>query len=141
MTTRILLVALGVAWVAALVGLIWMMTLAGMRPRDLLSLLIHMDFVLEACAVLSVVSAAIGIISLRAGARPRPVIGVGGAFGWGALGALYGAASAQNGLICINPPIPFAIYAPAYAEALIVLLIGLSGALLCLGLLSLRRAH
>jgi hypothetical protein len=134
MTTRILLVALGVAWVVAFAGLVWMMTLAQLRPHHALLLLIHLDFVLKACVALSVVSAAIGIISLRAGARPRPLIGVGGAFGWGVLGALYGVAGAWTGLISI----PFAVYAPYYAEALIVLLVGLTGALLCLGLLSRR---
>ena len=73
------------------------------------------------------------------GTRPRPVIGVGGAFGWGALGALLGAANARNGLINMNPLIPFAIYAPFYAQALIVLLVGLTGALVGLVLLSRRR--
>ncbi|RYG87061.1 MAG: hypothetical protein EON59_08450, partial [Alphaproteobacteria bacterium] len=110
MTTRILLIALGSAWGVALVGLVWMMTLAQLRPHHALLLLIDLDLVMKACAVLSVVSAAIGIISARAGARPRPWIGVGGAFGWGGLGALYGAAYARSGLISMNPPIPFAIY-------------------------------
>ena len=41
----------------------------------------------------------------------------------------------------MNPPIPFAIYSQFYAEALIVLLVGLTGALLCLGLLSRRRSR
>jgi hypothetical protein len=139
MTTRILLVALVIALVVALGGLVWMMTLAQLRPHHALLLLINLDPVLKTCVVLSVVSAAIGIVSARAGARPRPWIGVGGAFGWGVLGGLYGAASAHNGLVCINPPIPFAIYAQPYAEALIVLLIGLTGALVALGLLSRRR--
>lgn len=139
MTTRILLVTLGIAWVVALAGLVWMMTLAQLRPHHALLLLIHLNFVLKTCVVLSVASAAIGIHSLRTGARPRPLIGAGGAFGWGVLGALLGAATARNGLINMNPPIPFAIYAPFYAQALIVLMVGLTGALLCLGLLSLRR--
>jgi hypothetical protein len=139
MTTRILLVALGTAWVVAFAGLVWMMSLAGMRPDDLLPSLIYLDLVLKACLILSVVSAAIGIFSLFAGARPRPVIGVGGAFGWGVLGALLGAATARNGLINMNPPIPFAIYAPFYAQALIVLLVGLTGALVGLALLSRQR--
>lgn len=141
MTTRILLVALGAAWVVALAGLVWMINLAEMRPRHALFLLTDMDLVLKAFVVLSVVSGVIGIVGVRAGARRRIVIGIGGAFGWGVLGALLGAANAQNGLICMNPPIPFAIYAPAYAEALIVLLVGLTGALLCLGLLSRRRSR
>ena len=139
MKTRILLIAVTLAWAVAFAGLVWMLNLGGMRPHDALLLLIHLNFLLKACVILSVVSAAIGIFSLFAGKRPRPLTGVGGALGWGVLGALLGAANAQNGLICINPPIPFAIHAPAYAEALIVLLIGLTGALLCLGLLSIRR--
>jgi len=139
MKTRILLIALTIAWVATLAGLGWMMNLGGMRPHHLLLSLIHLNFVLKACVILSVVSAAIGIFSLFAGKRPRPLIGVGGALGWGVLGTLYGTASAQNGLICINPPIPFSLYAPAYADVFIVLLIGLTGALLYLGVLSRRR--
>jgi hypothetical protein len=141
MTTRILIVALAIAWVVALAALVWMMSLAQLRPHHALLLLIDLNLVLKACVLLSVISAAIGMLSLRAGARPRLRIGVGGAFGWGALGGLYGAAGAQSGLINMNPPIPFAIYSQFYAEALIVLLVGLTGALLCLGLLSRRRPH
>ncbi len=141
MTTRILMVALAIAWVVALAALLWMMSLAQLRPHHALLLLIHLNLVLKACVLLSVISAAIGMLSLRAGARPRLWIGVGGAFGWGALGGLYGAAGAQSGLINVNPPIPFAMYSQFYAEALIVLLVGLTGALLCLGLLSRRRPH
>lgn len=115
-----------------------MMNLAGMRPHDLLFSLNYLDPVRGACVVLSVVSAAIGMFSIFAGTRPRAVIGVGGTLGWGVLGAVLHAASAKNGLINMNPPIPFYIYAPAYADALIVLLVGLTGALLCLGLLSRR---
>lgn len=75
MTTRILLVALAIAWLVALAGLVWMMTLAQLRPHHALLLLINLDPVMTACVALSVLSAAIGIISLRAGARPRPLIG------------------------------------------------------------------
>lgn len=139
MKTRLLLIALTIAWAVALAGLVWMMNLAGMRPHHLLPSLIHLDVLLKTCVILSVVSAAIGIISLFVGTRPRAAIGVGGALGWGVLGGLLGAANAQNGLINMNPPIPFYIYAPAYADALIVLLVGLTGALICLGLLGLRR--
>ena len=138
MSIRILIVALGVAWVAALVGLVWMMTLAGMRPHQTLLSFVYMDIVLKACVVLSAVSAAIGILGVRAGARRRAVLGIAGAFGWGVVGGLLGAASARNGLICMNPPIPFAVYAPAYADALIVLLVGLTGAILGLALLGRR---
>jgi len=141
MTTRILIVALAIAWVVALAALVWMMSLAQLRPHHALLLLIDLNLVLKACVLLSVISAAIGMLSLRAGARPRLWIGFGGAFGWGALGGLYGAAGAQSGLINMNPPIPFAMYSQFYAEALIVLLVGLTGALLCLGLLSHRRPH
>jgi hypothetical protein len=140
MTTRSLIVALGIAWVAAFAGLVWVMNLAGLRAHHALLLLIHLDFVLMACVVLSVVSAAIGIISVRVGARLRAVLGVVGAFGGGVLGALYGAVNAQIGvIICMNPPIPFAFYAQFYAEALIVLLVGLTGALV--GLVLLSRRH
>jgi len=139
MTIRILLLALTIAWVVALAGLVWMMDLAGMRPHDLLPSLIYLDIVLKACVILSVASAAIGIITIFVGTRPRAVTGVGGAFGWGLLGALLGAATARNGLINMNPPIPLSIYAPFYADAFMVLLVGLTGALLCLGLLSRRK--
>ncbi len=141
MTTRILIVALAIACVVALAGLVWMINLAGYAPNQLQFLLTDMDLVLKACVVLSVVSATIGIIGVRAGARRRAVIGFGGAFGWGVLGALVGAANAKNMLINMNPPIPFAVYAPNYAQALVVLLVGITGALLGLGLLSFRRPH
>ena len=136
MTNRILIVALGVAWIVALAGLVWMVVLAEMRPHHLPYLPIHMDIVLKVCAVLSVVSAAIGIL----GARRRAVLGFAAAFVWGVLGALYGAANARIMLINMNPPIPFAVYAPNYAEALLVLLVGLTGAILGLALLGRRRA-
>lgn len=137
MTTRILLV-LGIAWAVALAGVVWMMTLAGMRPHHALLSFIDMDPVLKICVALSIASAAFGMLSGFAGSRIRARLGVGGALGWGASGALLGAADARNMLINMNPPIPFSIYAPNYAEALIVLLVGLTGAILALGLPSLR---
>lgn len=141
MTTRTLLITAGFAWVVALAGLVWMMMLGGMRPRHTLYLLTDLNPVETACVALSVVSAVIGTISLCAGARPRAVIGFAAAFGWGVLGALYGAAGARSMLINMNPPIPFSVYAPNYAAALLVLLVGMTGALLGLGLLSLRRSR
>jgi hypothetical protein len=139
MLTRTMLVALAVAWVAALAGLVWMVMLAGMRPRHLPYLLSDMDMVLKACAALSVVSAVIGVIGVRAGTRRRAVFGLAGAFGWGAVGGLLGAANARDGLINMNQPIPFYVFSPNYAEAFLVLLVGLTGALLGLTLLSRRR--
>ena len=141
MTIRTLLVALGVGWIAALAGLVWMASLVGMRPPHLTSLLTDMDIVLQAFATLSVVSAAAGIIGLRVGAQRRATLGFAGAFGWGALGALYGAASARIMLINMTPPIPVSVYALGYAEALLVLLVGLTGALLGLGLLRRRSSR
>lgn len=139
MTIRIPLIVLTIAWVVAFAGLVWMINLAGLAPTQLRFLLTDMDLVLKACVVLSVVSAVFGIIGVRAGASRRALIAAGGALGWGVLGALLGAASARIMLINMNPPFPFAIYAPNYAEALIVLLVGLTGALLGLALLSRRR--
>lgn len=138
MTTRILLVALGIAWAVALAGLVWMMTLAMMRPHHALLSFVDMDPVLKTCVALSIASAAFGMLSGLAGSRVRARFGVGGALGWGVVGALLGAAYARDMLINMNPPIPFSVYAPNYAEALIVLLVGLTGAILGLGLLSLR---
>ena len=138
MATRSLLVALGVAWVVAFAGLVWMMTLAKMRPHHALLSFIDMDPVLKICVVLSIASAAFGMLSGLAGSRVRVRFGVGGALGWGVVGALLGAAYARDMLINMNPPIPFSVYAPNYAEALIVLLVGLTGAILGLGLPSLR---
>ena len=107
MTTRILLVALGIAWVVALAGLVWMMTLAAMRPHHALLSFTIMDPVLKICVALSVASAAFGMLSGLAGLRARARLGVGGALGWGVVGALLGAAGARNMLINMNPPIPF----------------------------------
>src|SRR5690606_14854709 len=91
MTTRILLVALGIAWAVALAGLVWMMTLAMMRPHHALLSFIVMDPTLKICVALSVASAAFGISSGLAGLRVRARLGVGGALGWGVVGALLGA--------------------------------------------------
>jgi hypothetical protein len=69
MMTRALLLALALAWAVTLAGLVWMMTLARMRPHHALSLLTDMDLVLKACAALSVASAAIGLFSARRQSR------------------------------------------------------------------------
>lgn len=115
--------------------------LAGMGPRRLPYLLLDMDTVLKTCGVLSVVSAIIGFISLRAGARSGATVGFAGAFAWGLVGSVLGTAGARSMLINMPPPISFAVYAPNYAAALLVLLIGLTGALVGLALLSRRRAR
>jgi hypothetical protein len=135
MTIRNLLIALCLAWIVAAAGIGWLMNLAGMRPEHLPFLLIYGDIVMKGLVALSVVSAAMGVVRARAHA----VVGAGWALGWGALGALYGAATARMMLINMNPPIPFYVYAPNYAEALLVLLVGLTGAMLCLGLIKARR--
>lgn len=126
MTIRILLVGLGVAWVATLAGLAWMMSIGRAGPEDVGFLLMYSDIVLRICAFLSVASTVIGV----AAARPLAWIGFCAALAWGVLGGLYGAAIARSGLINMNPPIPFEVYAPSYAQALLVLLIGLTGAIL-----------
>lgn len=136
MSIRILTVTLGVAWAVTLIGIIWLLAIAGLHPRHLLSWLSVIELGMQLCGVLSIGSVVVGIVNLRAGARRRAVIGFASAFGWGVLGALYGASGARNVLINMNPPIPFYIYAPAYAEALVVLLVGLTGTLLGLALLS-----
>ncbi|MBL0968732.1 MAG: hypothetical protein IBJ02_06430 [Brevundimonas sp.] len=126
MTIRILLVGLVVAWVATLAGLAWMMSIARAGPEDVGFLLMYSDIVLKICAFLAVASTVVGVVS----ARPQARIGVCAALVWGVLGGLYGAAYARSGLINMNPPIPFEVYAPSYAQALLVLLIGLTGAIL-----------
>jgi hypothetical protein len=135
MTIRNLLIALGIAWILAAAGMLWMAGLAGIRPRHLPYLLTDMDIVMKVFVALSVVSAAMGVVR----ARTHTGVGAGWALGWGVLGALFGAATARMMLINMNPPIPFYVYAPNYATALLVLLIGLTGAILCVGLITVRR--
>jgi hypothetical protein len=139
MTARILLIAAAVAWVATLAGLVWMVDAAGMLAADVLWVLRHLNFMPMAFVVVSGLMGVAGIVCAVLGRRAKAFIGASGAFGWGAVGALYGAAGARTGLIGMNPPIPFAVYAPSYAEALIVLLIGLTGAVLSLAVLNARR--
>lgn len=136
MLIRILIAVLGIAWVVTLIGTIWLLAIAGLHPRYLISWLSIMELGMQLCAVLSIVSTAFGVISLRSGARRRAWFGFGGAFGWGVLGGVYGASIARMVLINMNPPIPFSVYAIGYAEALVVLLVGLTGTLLGLVLLS-----
>jgi hypothetical protein len=135
MTIHNLLIALGLAWIVAASGIGWLMNLAGMRLEHLPFLLIYADIVMKGLVALSVASAAMGVVR----ARSHAGVGAGWALAWGVLGALFGAATARMMLINMNPPIPFYVYAPNYATALLVLLIGLTGAILCLGLLSRRR--
>jgi hypothetical protein len=135
MTIRNLLIALGIGWILAAAGMVWMAGLAGIRPRHLPYLLTDMDIVMKVFVALSVVSAAMGVVR----ARTHAGVGAGWALGWGVLGALFGAATARMMLINMNPPIPFYVYAPNYATALLVLLIGLTGAILCVGLITVRR--
>jgi hypothetical protein len=115
-----------------------MVVLAEYRPRYLPGLLTEMDMAAAG------VRGAVGRLGRdrnprRARRRPAP------RRAWlrrglrlGAVGGPLGAVNARNGLICTNDPIPFATYAPNYAEAFLVLLIGLTGAILGLVLLSRR---
>lgn len=129
------LLALSLAWLAASAGVLWLAVVAGMRIVHVPLLLEHADYVTKALVALSVISAVLGVVRARSHAR----VGAAWALGWGALGAIYGAATARMMLINMNPPIPFYVYAPNYAEAAFVLLIGLTGAILCLVAASLRR--
>jgi hypothetical protein len=128
-------IVLGLAWLAAAVGVVCLAVAADMLLVHVPLRLMHGDFVLKGLAALSVISAVLGVVR----ARTHAVIGAGWALGWGALGAVYGTATARLMLINMNPPIPFYVYAPNYAEAAFVLLIGLTGAILCLVAASLRR--
>jgi len=83
---------------------------------------------MQTLAVLSVTSAVLGVVR----ARSRAAAGAGWALSWGVLGAILGTATARMMLINMNPPIPLSVYAPNYAEAVLVLLVGLTGAIACL---------
>lgn len=142
MTVRILLIAAAIAWVAALTGLVWMMSVADIRLDDAMSMLIHLPFVEKTCAGLSCVAAAIGIVGAIKGARCRAWIGAAASSGWGVLGALYVEAGLRQGLLInMNPPIPWTVYSPYHAQTLFILMVGLTSAALCLGLLSRPRHH
>lgn len=140
MIARILLIAAAIAWAATLAGMVWMMGAAQMSLDNALAMLVHLPFMLKAFAGLAILGAAIAVVGAPRGARRRAWIGVSAAAGWGVLGALYGQANARGGLISINPPYPFAIFAVGYAEALMVLLIALTGVIAGLVFLSQRPA-
>jgi hypothetical protein len=123
------------AWLVALAGVVWLGSAAGMRLVHVPLLLQHADYVTKTLAALSVISATLGFVR----GPTHASVGAAWALGWGALGAIYGAATARMMLINMNPPIPFYVYAPNYAEAAFVLLVGLTGAILCLVAASLRR--
>ncbi len=138
MTIRLLFIAAMIAWGASVWGIVWQMGVGGIPPGDLLSFLQRASFVPMVCAVMSVVLAGLGVWFAWTGSRIKALIGIGDAFVWGALGALYVEISQHSGLICIDPPIPAATYAPGHVEALLLLLIGLTGACVPLALLTLR---
>lgn len=135
MTSRNLLIAAGIAWVLALSGLVWMMNAAGMSPAYLPD---NLEFVSLACAVLAGLAGALGIVGGLIGSRVTALAGAGGAVGWGLLGALYVEMIVQQVLASVGPT-RLAVVAVSHAEALTVLLIGLTGAVVSLGLLQLRR--
>ena len=135
MTSRNLFVAAAVAWVLALAGLVWMMNAAGMSPVYLPD---NLNFVSTACTALAGLAGLLGIVGGLIGSRATALAGAGGAAGWGLLGALYVEMIVQQVLASVGPT-RLAIVAVSHAEALTVLLVGLTGAVASLGLLQLRR--
>lgn len=135
MTIRNLLIAAVVAWLAAIAGLAWMMSAAGMSPAYLPD---NFGFMSGACAVLAGLAGGLGVVGGLVGSRVTALAGAGGAVGWGALGALYVEVIIQQVLASVGPT-RLAIVAVSHAEALSVLLIGLTGAVVSLGVLALRR--
>ena len=97
---------LSIAGVVTLIGIIWLLAIAGLHPRQLLLWLSTMDPVFQLCCVLSIGSAAFSVVSLRGGSRRHAWIGVASAFGWSIVGAALSAATARTGLIAINPRSP-----------------------------------
>lgn len=136
---RLLLIAAIVAWVVALVGIFWLLAISDILPEHTLSTLIDQHISARVFSVLSGLAAAAGVFSILKGARLRAGILTGVAFGWGVLGALYGALNAHYGVLYHEyEPIPLSARAPFYTDALVVLLIGLTGTIICLAMLSRR---
>lgn len=135
MTNRNLLIAAVVAWLVAIAGLVWMLIAAGMSPAYLPG---NFGFISGAWAVLAGLAGGLGIIGGLVGSRATALAGAGGAVGWGALGALYVEFIIQQTLASVGPT-RLAIVAVSHAEALSVLLIGLTAAVVALALLQRRR--
>lgn len=141
MTARILLIAAAVAWVTALAGLVWMMDAAELRAHELPLMLIHLDPVILGFVLASGLMGAIGVAGALARDPARIQIGAGDAVVCGVAGALLVEYQMRTGLICINPPIPFAYDAVNHTQALMVLLTGLTGTVVSLGVLTLRPSR
>lgn len=133
---RILLIAF--AWAVVLAGLIWMMAWAGVRAADLPLMLRQLGFLTTGFLVVSVLAAALGAGFAFIDDRAKALIGAGDALVAAAVAALVLVIEAHSGLICMNPPIPFEFYAPTYAQALLAMLIGLTGACLVLAVVQMR---
>lgn len=136
---RILFIAAAVAWVAALAGLVWMTGAAELRAIELPLLLIHLDPVILGFVLASGLTGAIGVAGAVVRDPARIQIGAGDAAVAGVSGALLVEYQMRTGLICINPPIPFAYDAVSHTQALMVLLVGLTGAVLSLAVAASRR--
>lgn len=141
MSARALLIAAAVAWVATLSGLIWMLAAAEIAPDIIGPILIDLPFVEKAGAILSGLAAGFGIVGVLRGQRSRGWIGSAAALGCGVLGALHVEAGLRYGLLYNGiGPVPFPAYAHFHSQALVVLLIALTGTAVCLGLLNVRPA-
>lgn len=135
MTSRNLLIAVAVAWVAALGGMVWMMGLAGMNFEFLITNLSIMSAFLDLLAALNIGLAVIGgLIPMRALAWVGGAVGL----GFGALAALYNEVIVFQAIREIGP-VSFRVTTPDHAESFFLLLLGLTSPLLGLALLRLRR--
>ncbi|MBN8551292.1 MAG: hypothetical protein J0L52_00175 [Caulobacterales bacterium] len=136
MTTTRLLIVTAVAWLIAAALLIWMMQLAGMNPVFLID---NLGILSTLLAGLSVLGAVLAVVGALTGSRPMALIGAGAAVGWSVLGAAYVEMIVASVVQSMGGSVSLRVTAVSHAEALLVLLIGLTGALVGLGALYLRR--
>lgn len=126
-----------VAWIAAAVGMGWLMQayMPGAGPLHLwadLNVLVKMLSIVSIGALVAAIAG--GLMGRRDMVRLAAWIGV----GTGLLGALYNEFTIQQGVQAVGGGVSFAATAPGHAESLLVLLIGLTAPVAGLGLLRLR---
>ena len=139
MTINRTFLATVVAWSVVAGALAFMVHAAGLRLDQLADIFRHLSPVPLAWTLASALAAA---ISLGSGLFDARTVAWSAAFGaavFGVLGAAYVEASFRLGLWDATTPPPFAFYAIGHAEALSVLLVGLTGALIGLGGMRLRQ--
>lgn len=134
-----LLAIIAIALIATIAGAIGLM-IAYLPDVSLAQILISMSLVTRLCLMLAFVLGVVGVIGGLSRSAALAQIAAGLGFLIGLLGAVYGELMNQMAIAAVGP-VSFAVTAPTRVEALIALALGLSVALVSLGLLRLRTGR